>query len=438
MQAYFYQLADSLTALARGTETILLYLQAEDSDFVRFTKGLIRQAGGVKQIDLSIDLVNGQKCASMSLSLQGNLDTDVAAAKAEIETLRAQLPALPEDPYILFNTDVQNSEHIAICTLPETADIIDTITETGKRFDMVGIYATGHIHRGFANSLGQRNFFSTAPYHLDWCFYAHGDKAVKNSLGGFEWSPAAFDAKVALSEQALAVVNAEPETIDPGDYRVYLSPSAVGELTDVMSWNGFSAQAHELKNTCVLPMMLSGATLHESVTMRQNTADGIAPSFSPAGYILPNSVTLIDRGKLADPLVSPRTSAEFKLPVNAAGESPNSLELDAGTVPTDDVLSYLNEGVYCNTLWYLNFSDMPAGRITGMTRFATFWVENGQIAAPLNVMRFDETLGRALGDNLDALTAEREFMPSATTYEQRSTGSNHLPGAIINNFRFTL
>ena len=438
MQSYFYPLVDSLTALARGSETLLLYLQAEESDFVRFTKGKIRQAGGVKQINLSIDLVDGQKCASMSLSLQGDLDADIAAATREIETLRAQLPSLPDDPYILYNTDVQNSEQIALSKLPETAAIIDTIIDTGQRFDMVGIYAAGHIYRGFANSLGQRNFFSTAPYHLDWCFYAHGDKAVKKSLGGFEWDPAAYDAKVALAEQALAVVNAEPKTIDPGEYRVYLSPAALGEMTDVMGWNGFSAQARELKNTCVLPMMQSGATLHESVTMRQNTVGGIAPAFSPAGYILPDSVTLIDHGKLADPLVSPRTSAEFHLPVNAAGENPNSLELDAGTIATSDVLSHLNEGVFCNTLWYLNFSDMPAGRITGMTRFATFWVENGQITAPLNVMRFDETLTRALGENLDALTAEREFLPSPMTYEQRSTGSNHLPGAIINNFRFTL
>ena len=109
-----------------------------------------------------------------------------------------------------------------------------------------------------------------------------------------------------------------------------------------------------------------------------------------------------------------------------------------GTLATEDILTELDEGIYCNTLWYLNFSDMPAGRITGMTRFATFWVEGGQIAAPMNVMRFDETLFRALGENLRTLTADREFLPSATTYDQRSTSSRHLPGAIVDNFRFTL
>jgi predicted Zn-dependent protease len=438
MQTYFYQLADALCGQTAGSETLLLYLQGEDSDFVRFNKGTIRQGGGVKQIDLSLDLIDGQKCASMSMSLQGDLAADIAAATFQLSTLRKQLPSLPDDPYILFNTDVQNSEQIAESTLPDTSDIIDTITETGKRFDMVGIYATGRIVRGFANSLGQRNFFSTAPYHLDWCFYAHDDKAVKNSLGGFEWNTNAFHAKVALAEEALAVVNQPAKTIDPGEYSVYLSPSAMCEILDMMSWNGFSARARELKNTCVLPMMQSGATMNQAVTLSQNTAGGIAPAFSPAGYSLPDRVTLVDAGALADPLVPPRTSAEFNRPVNSGGESPNSLEMAPGTLATEDILTELDEGIYCNTLWYLNFSDMPAGRITGMTRFATFWVEGGQIAAPMNVMRFDETLFRALGENLRTLTADREFLPSATTYDQRSTSSRHLPGAIVDNFRFTL
>ena len=37
----------------------------------------------------------------------------------------------------------------------------------------------------------------------------------------------------------------------------------------------------------------------------------------------------------------------------------------------------LDTGIYVNNLWYLNYSDRPAGRITGMTRFATLWVEEG-------------------------------------------------------------
>ena len=53
-----------------------------------------------------------------------------------------------------------------------------------------------------------------------------------------------------------------------------------------------------------------------------------------------------------------------------------------------------------------------------MTRFACFWVEEGQIVAPINVMRFDETLYRVLGENLIDLTCEREMILDAFEAEQ--------------------
>ena len=89
------------------------------------------------------------------------------------------------------------------------------------------------------------------------------------------------------------------------------------------------------------------------------------------------------------------------------------------------------------------FGIMSIGQLismtgTGMTRFATFWVENGEIQAPLNAMRFDETLYRLLGENLLGLTAERDFLLDPSTYHARSTSSFRVPGALVEGFRFTL
>ena len=121
-----------------------------------------------------------------------------------------------------------------------------------------------------------------------------------------------------------------------------------------------------------------------------------------------------------------------------AEECPESLELAAGEVPMDEALGRLDSGIYVSNLWYLNFSDRNACRATGMTRFATFWVEQGVVLQPLNVMRFDETLYRALGENLVGLTAERELILDPETYFRRSTHSGRMPGALIEDFTFTL
>ena len=104
----------------------------------------------------------------------------------------------------------------------------------------------------------------------------------------------------------------------------------------------------------------------------------------------------------------------------------------------EDVLSELGTGLYVGNLWYLNYSDRSACRTTGMTRFATFWVERGRLVAPVPAMRFDETLYRMLGDCLVDLTREPELLIDPSTYGARSTRSARLPGALVDDFSFTL
>ena len=110
----------------------------------------------------------------------------------------------------------------------------------------------------------------------------------------------------------------------------------------------------------------------------------------------------------------------------------------AGRLVQADILKQLGTGLYISNLWYLNYSDQPAARMTGMTRFATFWVEDGQIIAPVNTMRFDDSVYSLLGSQLEALTVEREWLVSASTYDQRQTASNLLPGALVKTLTLTL
>src|SRR4029077_21620 len=137
-----------------------------------------------------------------------------------------------------------------------------------------------------------------------------------------------------------------------------------------------------------------------------------------------------------DALVSPRSAKEYGLAPNAGHESPETMELSPGDLESGQILDALDTGLYVSNLWYLNFSDRPAGRITGMTRFATFWVERGRIVAPVTPLRFDDTLYRMLGENLVELTSTAELVISPSTYDERSTSSSRLPGALLEGLRF--
>ncbi len=166
----------------------------------------------------------------------------------------------------------------------------------------------------------------------------------------------------------------------------------------------------------------------------------MAPAFTVDGFVKPDEVLLIEAGQARDTLNSPRSAREFGLPANGANalESPEALHLAPGTLDANDVLSALDTGLYVSNLWYLNYSDRPACRMTGMTRFACFWVEKGQLVEPLQVMRFDDSFLRMFGEGLLGLTAQAEPVPENGTYQERQLSSVTTPGALVDQWRLTL
>ncbi len=436
MQEAFYKLTDHLTARLMGDEVLLANFSGEASDFVRLNHSLIRQAGHVDQQGIGLELIDGQRHVSGHCRLTGDEATDRSRAEAVLAELRVNLPAVPEDPYLMYATDINSTEQVSPSELPDSGEMTEAVLAAGDGLDMVGILASGGICRGFANSLGQRNWFVAHSFHFDWSFYHAADKAVKTSYAGFAWDQAAFDRKVTDAREQLAKLALPAKTIDPGAYRVYIPPAAMQELASMLT-RGFSLKAQRTKSSCLLKMVDGGQTLSPAMTIRENTAEGLSSNFQGQGFVKPDCVTLIEAGKLTGALASPRTAKEYGV-ATTGSEHPSSLDIAAGDLAEGDVLASLDTGIYVNQLWYLNYSDRPAGRITGMTRFATFWVEGGQIVAPLNVMRFDETIYRILGENLIGLTSHRDLLPSSQTYGNRSTGSMRLPGALVDDFTFTL
>ncbi len=440
MQEYFYDLADAITGLLHGDEFYTCTFHAEDSDFVRFNHSLIRQAGSVAQRYLTIDLIRGQRHAATDVALSGAFDSDRAQLSQVIKDLRERLPHLPEDPHLLYATTVHSTVQQGENHLPEKAEAVAAVLDAGRGRDLVGIYAAGGIYAGFANALGQRNWFASFTFNCDWSLYYQGDKAVKMSYAGCVWEPAVFARKVVEAVEQLEVLSRPPRTIPPGRYRVYLAPTALYDILQQLSWGGFGLKDHRTKQTTLLKMVEEGVRLHPAITIRENTRDGVAPNFQEAGFIKPDQVTLIEAGSFRNCLVSPRSAKEYGVPTNgaSAAEVPEAIDMAAGDIAHDEILQRLDTGVYINHVWYLNYSDRSACRMTGMTRFATFWVEGGIIQAPLSVMRFDETIYRMLGTHLVGLTADRDFILDPSTYHRRSTDSSRLPGALIEQFTFTL
>ena len=139
-------------------------------------------------------------------------------------------------------------------------------------------------------------------------------------------------------------------------------------------------------------------------------------------------------------LNSPRSAAEYGMVANGANadESPEALRLAPGTIAQADLLKALDTGLYVSNLWYLNYSDRAACRMTGMTRYACFWVEHGELVAPVDVMRFDDDAFRLFGPGLVGLTDTVEVAPNSDTYGARQMSSVTAPGALVEGLRLVL
>ena len=246
MEDYFYELADALTDLLQGPEVLLAGFQGEESDFARLNHGLARQVGAVTQWQLSIELIDGRRHVHASTTLTGHAEDDRPRAAELLAGLREALPTVPEDPYLLYATEPRSGRQVGENHLGDARDALDAVLAAGRGRDMVGLYAQGAIQRGFANSLGQRNWFSSHSFHLDWTFYHQADKAVKATYAGRQWDADEFARKVAGAAGQLEVLARPAMSVEPGEYRVYLAPAALRVFLGVVAGGGFGLERCEV------------------------------------------------------------------------------------------------------------------------------------------------------------------------------------------------
>lgn len=440
-KTHFDALGDGIVAAARRDERLSLWFQAEDSDFVRFNHGRVRQAGEVHTGEATVRLVVGSRHATAEVTVTGDLVEDRRRIDTQLEQLRAMLPLLPEDPHLLLPATVISTDTDDGGTQPDaraaTRAVVEAAAEHG--LDLVGFYEGGASHRGYRDSAGQRNWFTCHDHALDWCLVHATDKAVKQSIAGKDWNESVFLVALERGRRDLVALGRPPIRLDPGARRAWLTPDAMCRLSSVLSNSGFSARAQLEQRSSLQRLVRGEAALDPRVSISENLGLGLSPRFTSDGFVLPERVPLVREGRHGGALAGARTAAEHAVPINGFGhESTVALDMAPGDLPTEAARAALGTGVWVSQLWYCNYSDRDAARITGMTRFATLWVEDGEVVAPIEVMRFDDTVYGLLGERLEALGAEAELVLTTSTRGFRTTYAARVPGALVSELVFTL
>ncbi len=440
MQCLFNDIGEFLIGKLKDNEKLNLNLKAEESDFIRFNFAQVRQSTSLVQATLSATLFQDEKKIKLNFNLSGDLENDRNRANAAFSEARIQVSNLPIDPF--SSPPIKNEDSFSTHNgqLINAAQVISEVTSATKGTDFVGFYAGGPIIEANRNSEGQKHWFYTENFFMDYSLYNPQQKAVKGCYAGRHWNNSQWNKHIESDIKQLEKLSLPSKKIPRGKYRVYLSPTATGEYLGMLNWHGMSESAYR-RGFCPMKDLKDGKkSLSSKVNINENFSLGLTPRFTSEGEISPELTCLVKNGQHQTFFVNKRTAKEFGVASNGANESESfrSFELESGSLSEKEILKQLDTGLYVSNVHYTNYSDRQTGRITGMTRYACFWVENGKIDHPIEDLRFDESIYHVLGDGLMDLTEFQEIIPSTGTYFSRTTGGMKVPGLLIEDFNFTL
>jgi predicted Zn-dependent protease len=439
VHGHFHAVSDKLLETLHAGEDVTLNLTAEESLFVRFNGNRVRQNTDVEQIGVSLKFQANGRTVEKSRTLSGVEKTDRESLALLLAQCRAEAKALPEDPNQVPMQNNGTSKEEFLGELFAAEKIVQSVVETAAGSDLAGLYAGGPVIRANKNSKGQDHWFASETFFLDYSLY-HGPKAAKGNYAGSRWNAGDWINNLHRTRDQLDLLSKPAQNVKPGKYRTYLAPRAFADLLGMLSWGALSSSAWKQGRSAFKKLADGEAKLSPLFTLRENFTLGLTPRFNSLGEVAPSTVSLIEKGELKEMLVSSRTAKEYGLKGNAAGEGEGTRAMDVlpGSLEEKNVLKELGTGLYLSNLHYLNWSDPVAARVTGMTRYACFWVEGGEIAGPIKDLRWDESLYDALGSKLMALTDRAEIDPAVDTYFARALGGSRVPGALIDDFTFTL
>ena len=458
-RTYFEKLSRQLFDGLKPKEHLSLNLYSESSQFVRLNAAKIRQIGTVQDALLEMTMIfeapDGFQKSVRSLTLCGLSYEDEARAREALQALRSEVKELPIDPFAeLPRNDGESRSEVKGELLPidtAVAKILEPLGSAkgplgsvkgplGPSVDIAGIYASGPIVRAMANSSGQTHWFLTEGFSLDYSLYTSSQRALKGTFTGTSWDDAGFRNEIDAAKARLTILEREPRRVPRGAHRTYLAPAAVANLISMFSWGALSEASIRQGDSCLRLMRSGERKLSPLFDLSEDFRGGETPRFNSEGELAPELLPLIEKGEFVNALVSSRSSKEYQTPSNQANasETLRAPSVAAGTLSEDAILKRLGTGLYLSNLHYLNWSDEAGGRITGMTRYACFWVENGAIVAPIENMRWDDSLFSLFGTALEELTRSRTYLPSVTSYFMRELGGIWAPGMLVSAMNFTL
>jgi predicted Zn-dependent protease len=422
------QVRDALEILGEGTRMDVV---AEQSDLLRYAESRITAqhserrlrvrvrtnrdgrsvAGSLETLDpaavrqLADRLTSALSDLPASAEASAGVPVDHEAVPPEVIAARSVLEAQPADRYGWFTTVLNGLDDSTRLGGAIRYDVLDRVVA-----DASGLFRAETLTKAAIQAIAQQDERSANIKMV------HRDAA-----------------KVPVEEIAQRLLEAiQPlPTVDArhGSCRVLLKPQAVQSLIATFGYVALGATAYAADRSPVSGR-LGEQVVSDQLTLIDDGGDaaGLSSGFDVEGNVRRRTV-LIDGGVLTG-VVSDRRRATITggVPTGhavpdgwrfGADPVPSHLLLDAGGATEDDLLAECGTGLIVNRLDYLRTLHPKEGLVTGTTRDATYWAEDGKIIGRHPQVRFtfrmSDVLNAVLAVGRDRECGETPFMESVVT-----------------------
>jgi|GEM_PF-4904412 predicted Zn-dependent protease len=204
-----------------------------------------------------------------------------------------------------------------------------------------------------------------------------------------------------MIEEALrdALATENPQEVAAGTFDVVLGPLAVGDMLSFFHALGFSGD--DLRNGSGAVARRRGEMVAApEVCVRDDANDptGLPIPFDFEG-VDKARVAMLDRGRVADAVTDLATARALGVGSSghahigreqAPGPIPANLIMEPGTASEADLIRGIERGVYISRFHYTRMIDPEKSSFTGVTRDASFRIQDGKLGEALKQSRFSE------------------------------------------------
>jgi predicted Zn-dependent protease len=243
----------------------------------------------------------------------------------------------------------------------------------------------------------------------------------------------------ALTEVAAgkALKSQKPRAVEPGNYTVILEPRPAARFLSLM-FQAFNARAAEEGRSFMSGKEKGSTRLGEklfgdNLTLRSQIQNPILRQtpIGPDG-LAARDITWVEKGVVKN-LFYDRYWAQKQGKTPTPTGPGQSLVMEGGDATVEQMIKSTKRGLLVSFFWYIRPVEQMTLLNTGMTRDGLFLIENGEITAPVQNFRWNET--PAVGFNNISMLGKAVPMHTGEAYDQPGTAL--VPAMRIEDFTMT-